>query len=325
MEVLTLPPIRETREDWDALERYLLMLFKKEIYVPILKELGLKHKMLNSRNALLDAIQSGRIQFDRGAFRGKFDSKISAELRKLGSTWNKSTGSYMINKSKLPIDIRSAISISETAFQTQLKKIDQRLSEILPEQITGKMKMQKIFETSLFKVDKEFHKSIKSISIAPKLTEGQAKRISDEWATNMDLEIKKFSEKQVISLRQTVQANVFTGNRHESLKKELQKSYGVTANKAKFLARQETNLLMAKFKETRYQDAGITEYVWKCVTGTGAHPVRPSHKILEGKIFKWNNPPVTSAPGEPQRRCNPGQDYNCRCTARPIVRFKKGK
>ena len=55
----------------------------------------------------------------------------------------------------------------------------------------------------------------------------------------------------------------------------IQKSYGVTANKAKFLARQETKLLTTTLKEVRYVDAGVTKYKWKSVTGTAAHPVRP--------------------------------------------------
>jgi SPP1 gp7 family putative phage head morphogenesis protein len=96
----------------------------------------------------------------------------------------------------------------------------------------------------------------------------------------------------------------------------------VSANKAKFLARQETSLMTTKLKETRYREAGVNEYKWKTVAGSKLHPVRPSHKILEGRIFRWDDPPITTPPGEAVRRNNPGQDYNCRCFAQPIVRFK---
>ena len=88
---------------------------------------------------------------------------------------------------------------------------------------------------------------------------------------------------------------------------------------------------MAKYKETKYVAAGVPEYRWGCVKMPHQSSpqaiykpgdVRYSHGILEGKIFSWNNPPITTPPGEPERRNNPGQDYNCRCFAIPIVRFK---
>lgn len=125
-----------------------------------------------------------------------------------------------------------------------------------------------------------------------------------------------------MKLRKQVMAAAFRGNRYDALVKTIQRSYGVTVSKAKFLAHQETNLLMAKFKETRYTDAGIVEYRWRCVTGSKLHPVRPSHKALDGKIFRFDDPPITTPPSEAPRRNNPGEDYGCRCTAVPVVRRK---
>lgn len=101
----------------------------------------------------------------------------------------------------------------------------------------------------------------------------------------------------------------------------IQDSYDVSANKAKLLALQETSLLMGKFKQVRYADSGVQEYRWGCVAGTKNHPVPPWHKALEGKIFRWDGPPITSKLGEPVHRSNSGEDFNCRCFARPIVRF----
>ena len=107
------------------------------------------------------------------------------------------------------------------------------------------------------------------------------------------------------------------------------KSFGVSQRKAKFVGVQETGLLMAKFKEVRYKDAGIKKFIWTCVKGTPAHPVRHEHKILDGKIFVWDNPrelgkngrPNPSGLHKPGENKNPGEDYNCRCYAKPIVEF----
>ncbi len=177
--------------------------------------------------------------------------------------------------------------------------------------------------------EKDFKKTLKNISIAPTLTDGARKRISEDWQENMDLWIKDFTKKEIVNLREKIQKSTFSGNRYETMIKTIKDSYGVTKRKARFLARQETNLLLAKFKETRYTEANINEYIWTCVKmpkdkSPNEHTpgnVRYSHGILDGLTFRWDDPPITTPPGEPARRNNPGQDYNCRCFARPIVKF----
>ena len=137
------------------------------------------------------------------------------------------------------------------------------------------------------------------------------------------------TEEEIPKLRKIVQDNAFSGVRRENLVQGFIDSYGVSQSKAKFWARQETNLLMAKYKETKYVEAGVPEYKWACVhmphqsspqTIYKPGEVRYSHGILEGKIFSWSNPPITTAPGQKQRMNNPGQDYNCRCFAIPFIR-----
>lgn len=321
MKLIELKPIKETTEDFDRLEARIKKLFKEQIYYPILAEMKFPRKSLsNDLDALLEAIRSGRITFSKGRFDGSFNSAISKELRELGAKWEK--GGYRITKSKLPYSAKQAISTSEVRFQEKMSQVDKKLSQILPEEVAGKLKSEDLFDRTLWKTDKSLKKSMANISVSPELTASQRKRIAEEWSNNMELWIKDFTEKEIKSLREKIRINVFEGNRYEGMIQTIQKSYGVSANKAKFLARQETNLLMTKFKETRYTDAGVMEYRWGCVAGTAKHPVRPSHKILQDKIFRWDDPPITTAPGEPARRNNPGQDYNCRCFARPIVRFK---
>ena len=194
----------------------------------------------------------------------------------------------------MPYDLRAAISASETAFAKKLEQVDGQIRKILPEEISGRVQASKFFDRALFKVDEAFRKNVKGLAVAPKLTEAQRERVAKEWQGNMQLWIKDFVEKEIVELRANMQKTLFAGNRYESAVKTIQKSYGVSAKKAKFLARQETGLLMAKFKEVRYADAGVVEYKWGCVGGTKDHPVRPSHKILEGKTFRWDNPPITT-------------------------------
>ena len=304
------------------MERRIVVVFKKLLYEPLIKELGLpKKKVLNSIDNLLSAITSGRITVRRGRWRGKFNAQLSKELKELGAVWE--SDHFHLPVAELPAELRAAIALSETRFVEKLERIDAKLQKILPEEIADKIKTADLFDKSLWKIDRELGKTLKNISVLPKLTPEVVKRLSDDWQNNMDLWIKDFTEKEIKSLRKAMLANIMSGNRYEDMISTIMRSYDVTKNKARFLARQETSLAMTSFKQTRYQDAGVNEYKWTCVSGTKLHPVRPSHKILDGKVFRWDDPPITTPPNQKTRRNNPGQDYNCRCYARPIVRFKK--
>jgi uncharacterized protein with gpF-like domain len=86
---------------------------------------------------------------------------------------------------------------------------------------------------------------------------------------------------------------------------------------------------MAKFKQVRYTDSGIHEYIWQCVKmphdkNPKQHVpgnVRYYHGLLEGTKQRWDDPPQVS--DDPIEYKNPGQDYNCRCIARPFLRLKE--
>jgi SPP1 gp7 family putative phage head morphogenesis protein len=222
----------------------------------------------------------------------------------------------------LPIEVKAAISISEDRIKETLSKIDGALEKVAPQEIAKKISVKQIFERLIKKTDRSFRDSVRDIIVPPQLTDHARARIASEWEGNMQLWIKDFSEGEITKLRKNLQQSAFQGSRREGMLQTIQDSYDVSANKAKFLARQETSLLMSKFKEVRYADSGVQEYRWGCVAGTKSHPVRLWHKALEGKIFRWDDPPVTSKPGDPVRRNNPGEDFNCRCFARPIVHFK---
>lgn len=317
-----LPAIKETVEDYAGLEKAIEEQLLKGLYLPLIKACKLDWvKLTNESDPVKDALLSGRIGFHYGRFSGRFNAQTSKRLRELGAKWDKKTNTYQIHLNDLPDDIRSTITLSIGNFQKTLTKLSDALSKVLPEEISEKVNSAKFFDTALWKLDKKVDKTLNKITVLPKLTPERRKKIADEWQENLQKYIKGWTEEAIIKLRKEVEAHVMKGGRFEELAKAIEKSYGVTTRKAKFLARQETNLLMTKFKETRYTEAGADEYIWGTVAGSPKHPVRPSHKALKGKTFRWDDPPITTMPGEPQRRNNPGEDFNCRCFAKPIVRF----
>lgn len=325
---VALNPIRGNDSDWDAIERYLKLLFKRSIYIPLLRELNEHSSALrNSSDHLSRALHSGRISFNRGVFSGSFNARLSKELRDAGAVWDRKTSTFRLSRAEMTMELRSLVSSSASAFEERISRIDRKLASVQPEEIADQAKLSDMFDRTLWKTDENFKKTVKGVTVPPQLTAERRRRIADEWQENMRLYIKDFTQKEIVELREKIKKSVYSGNRYGDAVKTIQTSYGVSANKAKFLARQESKLLITKFQEVRYQDAGINEYTWHCVAGSPKHPVRKRHRALndassKGTTFRFDDPPVTSEPGEATRRNNPGQDYNCRCFAKPVVRFR---
>lgn len=318
---IELEPIPETIEDYEAIEKELKKFFFDELYKPLLEILKVnKAAIMNSISTLSQAILSSRIWFYRGQFKGKFNASISKELRRLGAKFDKKEKSYKINLSQLPPDIRQAIEASESRFGRTANRINAKLSELFDQDISEKLNITDLFDKSIYKVNKRISDQLKKITVAPQLTPAQQKTIAKDYNNNMKLYVKDFAKEEIVSLRDKIQKHVLSGGRYEDMIKQIQRSYHVSESKAKFLARQETSILMSKFKETRYKDAGSQKYKWRCVVGSAKHPVRPMHKTHNGKVFLWSSPPVINSKGE---RKHPGQDYGCRCTAVPIISFKE--
>lgn len=349
MPLRELKPLRDQPEYFDAIEDQLVILFRKYVYQPLMDELRRGHGrpvLTNSYDDLIQAIARGQIQFVNGHFEGQLTAVVSRELQKLGATWDRKKRWWSFPASQLTNDMRTAIGTSYSRFQAMANRLDARMGQILREtdpqaggqgwvsgtervdavrgdavvrgQIAEASKVEKIFESAIWSANKEFNLNVKGVAVAPEFTPEQRRRIAAEYTNNLQLYITDFIQKEVKELRERVIQRAVGGVRYEDLVKEVQSSYGVSKNKAKFLARQETKLMMVKFRQTRYQEAGVNSYRWKCVAGSPDHPVRPLHKKNDGKIFQWDTPPIVDEHGN---RKNPGQDYNCRCTAVPVVRF----
>lgn len=57
-------------------------------------------------------------------------------------------------------------------------------------------------------------------------------------------------------------------------------------------------------------------YIWRVAPGDLAQ-TRPEHRRLNGRKFRWDDPPVVNPrTGE---RGHPGADKHCRCYAEPVA------
>lgn len=137
-------------------------------------------------------------------------------------------------------------------------------------------------------------------------TSGLGARIDMFRDTNVSL-IKSLVGNQIDDIQKLLESSEATGLRVEELRSQIMDRFGVSKSKADLLARDQTLKLNANITQARQRGAGVERYVW---TTSGDERVREEHADLEGQVFSWDDPP---APG------HPGEDYQCRCTAFPLI------
>ncbi len=132
-----------------------------------------------------------------------------------------------------------------------------------------------------------------------------------KWVSaNIDL-IKTIPENSLEKMKDLIYDGFTYGKTTTRIVKELQQVYCISRKRAELIARDQTAKLNGQIQKAQQMDAGIQEYIWSTC---GDNRVRKSHKELEGKKFRWDDPPKNSD----GRRCHPGEDYQCRCIGRPV-------
>lgn len=288
-----------------------------QIFAPLFDILASPEQRTNaSTTALQRALSTGKLQYVDGYFIGPLTAAISKELRGIGAVYNKVRKAFKLEISHLPQDVLMAVSDANQIAKGQLKRVEDFLRAIEGRKI--KMPELEPFFGDTFKgLDKQFQSTTQKITardleipLDPKLGE----QLKEAYTENLEPYIQKWHDEQVLKLRQKVQKNVQKGFRAEELIKDIQYERRVSFNKAKFLAKQETSLMVSKYRQIRYEEVGVKKYMWST-----SHDVRvrPDHKELQGKIFRFDQPPVTDH--STMARNNPGEDYGCRCVAIPVL------
>jgi SPP1 gp7 family putative phage head morphogenesis protein len=293
------------------IEKQLKEIFYAILFKPLLvvieKANAQPAQIFNSTESdLTDALQSGRVQYAGGVFSGEFNAAISKALKRMGATFDARSKVFRIDPSSVP----GWVTSEATAYSMKAKGAHEELLRVLNETESHLTELVDSYqvnaESSINAIDAGFRHAAQEIIVAPKLTQEGKERLAKEYNQNMKLWIQKFSSEEIGALRQRVEYNATQGFRFDRLTSSIQNRYSVSENKAKFLARQETGLFLAKFRESRFKDAGIRRYRWSTAHDNN---VRHDHSELNGMVFSYDNPPVTDR--TTGARNNPGADYNC--------------
>lgn len=126
--------------------------------------------------------------------------------------------------------------------------------------------------------------------------------------------IQGLAESELNRLGDVLDRASATGLRVEALASDIQRQFDVSESYATLLARDQTLKLNGQITQERQSQAGIVKYTW--ITSRDER-VRDSHRELDGTEQLWAVPPVVDE--KTGRRAHPGGDYNCRCTASPVL------
>ncbi len=140
---------------------------------------------------------------------------------------------------------------------------------------------------------------------------------------NVDL-ITKIPRSTLAAMDAWLADNLIEGARPGDIAAGLVAKLGISETGAMLIARDQIGKLNGQINETNQLLAGVDSYVWvdmddERVRGKpgGKYPrARPSHHALNGKVFRWSEPPVSGHGGQ---RLHPGQPIQCRCYPDPRI------
>lgn len=130
--------------------------------------------------------------------------------------------------------------------------------------------------------------------------------------------IQSIANQYLTQVESIVTTNMRAGNRSSAMVKQLTGQFGITSRRAKFIARDQTLKINGDLTKRRQIDAGFEYFQWLT---SDDERVRERHDELSERvtaygrgIYRWDNPPLSDS-GQP---ITPGQDFQCRCNARPV-------
>ena len=270
-------------------------------------------------SAVWDALASGVIWYAHGVFSGVFSAAISRELRALGA--RRLVNGFSLAQEELPMVLRGVVAMSmqrstqlHEAILSTLDRIEENLP-LAPAHLDLTVEVDKI-TSDLQEQLVESVSAEEGLPAPSPVPPGMPETLEEKITVGADRAIRNFSLEATQELRAKVKANLSGGGRTDRLAKIIETEFGVAKRRARFIADQETSLLVSKFREERYKDLGSTEYVWDT---SHDEKVRSDHRDLDGKTFSWGNPPITDR--STGARNHPGEDYNCFPSDSPVKLF----
>lgn len=119
--------------------------------------------------------------------------------------------------------------------------------------------------------------------------------------------IKSIPQQYMDKVEQVILHGVQAGQSTQQIAAEIAKIGQSTEQRAKLIATDQVAKINSRFSQIRQQNLGITHYTWST---SRDERVRHEHRLRDGQLFAWDNPPSDG---------HPGMAIRCRCVALPYM------
>jgi SPP1 gp7 family putative phage head morphogenesis protein len=148
--------------------------------------------------------------------------------------------------------------------------------------------------------------------------------------------IRKLSEESIGNIEGAIQRGLQSGERIEAIRERVLDQVNISFKRAQLIARDQVAKFNSQLTQMRQESIGVTRYIWRTSNdervrgrpGGKYASARPTHWALEGMMCRWDDATVYSDDGgETWKKrssigaveLHPGRDFQCRCTAEPVL------
>lgn len=246
----------------------------------------------------------------------KLEEQYSKDIKKIVRDWDRGAKVYAKFYLKRYIKGGSQLKLDDvTDNPNWMSEIDQQI------QLMAFSMKQASDDRDMTKIATKFVKAINSFSyhnvkaqaavvgIDP-ISDNPVLRnyVKGKIAENVSL-IKSMKSYYWHSLEKDIYRSITKGGGITSITDAITKRTGMARTHADLIANDQTGTIISQLNSYRAKSAGAEKYLWRSMED---RRVRPKHRELDGKTFKYNDPhggDDGQLPGEPIR---------CRCLAEPI-------
>ena len=145
--------------------------------------------------------------------------------------------------------------------------------------------------------------------------------LTESWTKDNTTLIQSIPDKFLGDVQKAINTGLRNGQTARAIGREIVKTTGTNRKRAAFIARDQIGSLNGSIAQAQQKAAGLSLYEW---SASQDERTRESHRVLHGKICKWDDPTVYREQGSKRwlrrdtigaEELHPGAAINCRCTA----------
>lgn len=327
-----LPPQRLRPHYYEGVEQALRDAFQVNLFDPLIAILEegttqaeeFENAAPAPNKALQSALRRGTIQYHDGAFSGDVDGRIGTYLRSIGAEFIE--GEWLLPDFVAPAWLRAEATAAQKRAEMVHEKLARELDTIQQKLEAGQLAAPIPAGEAIDAIEEGFQTAAASLGISKRIPPAQRAAMEERYARDVRPYVAEATAEYIDELRKDVTDSAASGYRYEKVVDDIQQKIGVSQRKARFLARQETSLFMAGYRQERFTAAGVRRYKWSTSHDSRVRPYGGDpqykkygdHRALDGQIFSYD----TKAPAafmSSKQPCNPGEDFQCRCVDIPIL------